>query len=88
MRIETDPLPNFHSGRIWRRATELLSLLTCWFGSTTAVVAAGYPDAVLADSPVAYWRFSDTLPVATNCGSLGPTVNGTYFAAIILHWLK
>src|SRR5262249_23668358 len=40
--------------------------------------AAGYAGAVIADGPVAYWRFNDTPPTAVNAGSLGAAANGTY----------
>jgi hypothetical protein len=46
-------------------------------GSITAI-AASYPDIILADGPIAYFRFSDVPPVATNIGSLGPVADGTY----------
>jgi hypothetical protein len=42
------------------------------------VAAANYADVVLADGPIAYYRFNDVPPVATNIGSLGAAVNGTY----------
>jgi autotransporter-associated beta strand protein len=37
-----------------------------------------YAETVQADGPIAYYRFSDALPVATNSGSLGAAANGTY----------
>ncbi|HXI50851.1 MAG TPA: LamG domain-containing protein, partial [Candidatus Saccharimonadales bacterium] len=40
--------------------------------------AGGYADAVLADGPIAYWRFNDSPPTAVNSGSLGAAANGTY----------
>src|SRR5437899_4202772 len=42
------------------------------------VMPAGYPDAVNADGPIVYFRFSDVPPVASNSGSLGAAANGTY----------
>jgi hypothetical protein len=36
-----------------------------------AAAAANYLDVVLADGPIAYYRFNDVPPVATNNGSLG-----------------
>jgi hypothetical protein len=52
--------------------------------SGTALGAA-YPDAVLADSPIAYWRLNETNErppdVATNSGSLGPAGHGLYYGA-------
>jgi hypothetical protein len=42
-------------------------------------IGAGYAEAVLADGPIAYWRFNDATPVATNSGSLGAAANGTYY---------
>jgi hypothetical protein len=46
---------------------------------TANVFGAGYADAVLADGPIAYWRFNDATPVALNSGSLGAAGNGTYY---------
>jgi hypothetical protein len=46
-------------------------------GSLTAI-AAPYRDIILADGPIAYFRFSDAATVATNIGSLGSVANGTY----------
>ena len=40
--------------------------------------AAGYADAVMADGPIAYYRFSDAPPTAANSGSGGTALNGTY----------
>src|SRR5256885_8657829 len=40
--------------------------------------AANYADAVLADGPIAYWRFNDAIPTAVNSGSLGAAAKGTY----------
>lgn len=38
-----------------------------------------YAAAVLADGPIAYWRFNnDVTPGATNSGTLGAAANGTY----------
>lgn len=48
------------------------------FITGTAAMAASYPDAVLAEGPIAYYRFNDVPPVATNSGSLGPAVSGAY----------
>src|SRR5687767_10143517 len=53
----------------------LLGVLT---GLTSTAVAASYPDTVLADGPIAYFRFSDAGTTATNIGSLGSAANGTY----------
>ena len=45
---------------------------------------ADYPSAVLADGPLTYHRFSetvvsnDTMPVVVNLGTLGAAVNGTH----------
>jgi hypothetical protein len=53
--------------------------LTIGFGGFgLSATAADYPSAVLADGPIAYWRFNDTPPVATNSGTLGVAANGTY----------
>jgi hypothetical protein len=46
--------------------------------NVNTALAASYADTVLADGPIAYYRFNDVPPVATNSGSLGPSVNGTY----------
>jgi hypothetical protein len=55
-----------------------------------AVIAARadalYPSTVLADGPVAYWRFTDVIfssvsAVAANSGTAGASLNGTYPAA-------
>src|SRR5262245_61055097 len=40
---------------------------------------ASYSETVLTAGPIAYWRFSDVRPVATNSGSLGAAANGSYF---------
>src|SRR5688572_6725152 len=58
----------------------ILSVLAAFAGvsQTSQAAEGGYAGAVLADGPVAYFRFSDTLPVATNSGSLGAAANGTY----------
>jgi autotransporter-associated beta strand protein len=37
-----------------------------------------YAETVLAEEPIAYYRFSDTPPVATNSGALGVAANGAY----------
>ncbi len=42
------------------------------------VNGADYPSTVLADGPIAYWRFNDSGTVATNIGSLGAAADGTY----------
>src|SRR6266567_3677129 len=60
-----------------------VTLVCCLTGliiatTTTQSRAAAYPDAVNADGPIVYFRFSDTPPVAINSGSLGAAVNGTY----------
>jgi len=44
-----------------------------------------YGDAVLADSPIAYWRLNETSgTTAVNLGSLGPAANGTYVGGVVL----
>jgi hypothetical protein len=40
--------------------------------------AGGYSATVLAENPIAYWRFNEGGPTANNAGSLGPSANGTY----------
>ena len=54
---------------------------------STGSAAAGYADAVLADQPIAYWRFNDGLTApspdsAANLGSLGVAAAGSYNGAI------
>ncbi len=57
-----------------------------WSDETTGVgffegeVGTPYHEVVLADNPLAYWRFSetDTQAGATNLGTLGAAANGTY----------
>jgi len=44
----------------------------------TSSWAAGYRDAVMAEGPIAYWRFNEAPPTAINSGSLGAAANGTY----------
>ncbi len=64
--------------------TSLLPLAACGCGllllsvasAQAATTTADYPAAVLADSPIAYWRFNDVVvypaPVlSTNLGSFG-----------------
>jgi hypothetical protein len=46
--------------------------------TNTGLAAGAYADAVLADGPIAYYRFSDVPPVATNSGTLGASANGFY----------
>lgn len=43
--------------------------------------AAGYEAQILAQNPVGYWHFNEsmTYPIATNNGSLGTSLNGTYY---------
>jgi hypothetical protein len=59
-------------------------LLGCFIGfiglllTTSTALAASYADTVQADGPIAYYRFNDVPPVATNSGSLGAAANGTY----------
>ncbi|MCI0747938.1 MAG: immunoglobulin domain-containing protein, partial [Verrucomicrobia subdivision 3 bacterium] len=43
-----------------------------------APAPAGYRETVLADGPIAYYRFSDSGTVATNEGSRGAAADGTY----------
>jgi len=62
-----------------------VALFCCLIGlilsNSSKSKAAAYPDAVNADGPIVYFRFSDVPPVATNSGSLGVAVNGTYNGA-------
>jgi hypothetical protein len=46
------------------------------FSITT--LAAPYRDIIMADGPIAYFRFSDAGSVATNIGSRGSAANGDY----------
>ena len=55
-----------------------LAVSSIAFVAPAAHAAGGYADAVLADGPIAYYRFSDTVPTAVNSGSLGAAANGTY----------
>jgi hypothetical protein len=58
------------------RTLLLACLIACVAGAATA---GNYVDAVLADSPVGYWRFEETSGTnAANLGSLGPSRNATY----------
>jgi hypothetical protein len=54
-------------------------------GLTATAPGAAYPDAVLADNPIAYWRLDEVggspPDLATNSGSLGPAGNGVYLGA-------
>src|SRR5262245_15583718 len=64
------------------KTTLKIQLLLCVTGPLAligfAATAADYPSTVLADGPIAYWRFNDTPPTATNSGSLGTAANGFY----------
>ena len=68
-----------------RLAASLLALAMTLIATSTqnAFAANGYADAVLADGPIAYYRFGDTRdtngpPTAANSGSLGAAANGIY----------
>ena len=48
-------------------------------GSLSSLPAyADYSAAVLADNPVGYWQFEDTVDTAFNAGTAGTTYDGTY----------
>ena len=55
--------------------TSLVILLA----TADAFGAGNYAQVVLADGPIAYWRFNDATQTALNSGSLGAAANGTYF---------
>ena len=57
----------------------VLALITLFTPNSRA--AGGYAGQVMADGPIAYWRFNDTPPTANNSGSLGAAANGTYAGA-------
>lgn len=47
--------------------------------AASEATASQYSDAVLANTPVAYWRLDETsLPTATNIGTAGATVDATF----------
>jgi hypothetical protein len=61
----------------------------CLLGFTSfPASAAKYPDAVLADGPIAFWSFSETnlssstTDFATNSGATGLNFNGTYLNGV------
>ena len=66
---------------LWACALGALAL-----GAAVLPAQADYKSTVLADGPLAYYRFSETvtMPVlsyATNIGSVGPAANGTFNGA-------
>jgi hypothetical protein len=64
----------------FRRTSSLLWLTAAAQVANLSVSAAGYPDAVAADKPLAYYRFNDTqsaTKINLNSGSLGPAGNAT-----------
>src|SRR4051812_13720343 len=65
---------SFSSARFITAGVWLLAILAFPFHSP----AQSYSSAVIADGPVAYFRFSDTSATAVNSGSLGAAANGTY----------
>src|SRR5262245_58703950 len=61
----------------------ILSFASVWALGLELSFGADYPSTVLADGPIAYYRFSDTLvgvpaPIAHNSGSLGTSADGLY----------
>jgi len=62
--------------------SHLLRLTTCLFflaSFSPASLHAAYPDVVLADNPMAYWRLGETSGnTAVNQGSLASAADGTY----------
>ncbi len=47
--------------------------------AASVVEASQYSDAVLANTPVAYWRLDETaLPTATNIGTAGASIDATF----------
>src|SRR5687768_16655084 len=58
---------------------KILFVLLAVLSLSVSSWAAGYRDAVMADGPIAYWRFNNEAPpTAVNSGSLGAAANGTY----------
>ncbi|HRI12512.1 MAG TPA: immunoglobulin domain-containing protein [Verrucomicrobiota bacterium] len=59
------------------------------YGATLTFTSAGlaaYPLAVLADAPIANYRFNDVPPIANNSGTLGPSADGTYSGGATSGW--
>ena len=69
-----------------RKTTKRLIVLPTLLGlaatMASSAMAGPYRDAVLADSPIAYWGLGETDPsqTATNMGLLGTLADGTYSA--------
>src|SRR5262245_50918202 len=61
-----------------RYRAKLVAIAATVVASVSATMAANYSDAVMADGPIAYWRFNDAPPTAVNSGSLAAAANGTY----------
>jgi hypothetical protein len=55
-----------------------LFLIAALLSAAEVRSAPSYAASVLADGPIAYWRFSGATAVATNSGSLGAAANGSY----------
>ena len=53
--------------------------------SVSNVALAAYPDEVLADNPVAYYRFEETSGPPANDSSAGGTNDGTYMNGVLLN---
>ncbi|MBI1839801.1 MAG: hypothetical protein HYR88_02985 [Verrucomicrobia bacterium] len=69
-----------------RSLEALFAVLMAFAGRGEALAAASYASTVLAQEPLAYWRFNDGVAVprpdiAQNLGSLGPVANGVYSGA-------
>lgn len=56
----------------------------CLFGVSNVGLAA-YPDEVLADNPVAYYRFEETSGTTANDSSASGTNDGTYVNGVLLN---
>ncbi|MCA9264516.1 MAG: lamin tail domain-containing protein, partial [Planctomycetales bacterium] len=65
---------------------ESWSVLSSSSGYVDGAMNQSYQDIVLADSPLAYWRLSESAPgsPAVNLGTLGAAANGTYAANVNL----
>lgn len=63
-----------------------LIALGLWSLPASSASASPYSDAVLANNPLAYYRFNETSGgTATNLGSLGASANGSYLGGISLN---
>lgn len=74
-----DPGPIAHVA-VYSTALDITKVLAHYQAGTNAAV--NYSTTISADSPVGYWKLNETgfpaMPVATNLGSKGAALNGTY----------